>query len=140
MAYVARLSQPEHGMEEYLNVGAKVGGDPDCPNNPSDVEAVQRLIALILRGTSGVKLGVPSPSRQFDAVTGYHIFNIQHFVKKKRPGTIVDGCVSPARGVSYGGGVYCILNSNAMARANDKDAWQSILERFRPTQPGQRAS
>src|ERR1044071_4400004 len=124
MAHIVKLNPPQAGMEEYLNVNEKVGGDPDCANNPSDVQAVQRLIALILRGTQGVKLGVPSPTGTFDAATGYHIFFVQHFSQKRRPGTIVDGCVSPARGISYGGGTYSILNLNALARANDKTAWE----------------
>lgn len=131
MARIDKLSQPQHGMEQYLNVSSKVGGDPDCENNRSDVQAVQSLLALILRGTKGVDLGVPSPTGKFDAVTGYHIFNIQNFVKKQRPGTIVDGCVSPAHGVSYGGGTFCILHINAMARRNDPAAWEKILERYR---------
>jgi hypothetical protein len=130
MAYVTKLDPPSDGMDQYLNVATKVGADSDCVNEASDVRAVQSLIALILRGTKGVKLGVPAPSGEFDAVTGFHIFNIQNFVKKKRPGTIVDGCVSPARGISYGGGVYSILHLNGMARANDKAAWETILKRF----------
>ena len=35
----------------------KVGGDPDCVNNQSDLLAVQLLLALILRDTPGAKLG-----------------------------------------------------------------------------------
>jgi hypothetical protein len=135
MAHISKLSPPQAGMEEYLNVGGKVGGDPDCTNNPSDVQAVQRLIALILRDTQGTKLGVPAPSGKFDAITGYHIFFVQHFAQKRRPGAIVDGCVSPARGISYGGGTYSILNLNGMARANDPAAWESILQRFRLMKP-----
>ena len=130
MAYVTKLSEPDNGMSEYLNVTGKVGADPDCPNEASDVRAVQCLLALILRGTKGVKLGVPFPSGQFDAVTGFHIFNIQNFLKKSRSGTIVDGCISPARGLSYGKAVYSILHLNGMARANDKNAWEKILQKF----------
>lgn len=132
MAYVERLKAPQNGMEEFLNVGAKVGVDPDCPNRQADVRAIQQLLSIIINGTPGVKLGVPAPTGEFDAITGFHIFNIQNFVKKKKPGTVVDGCVSPARGISYGGGIYSILNLNAMAHHKDKAQWARILEPYRP--------
>jgi hypothetical protein len=119
-------------MAEFLNVGARVGSDPDCPNSPNDVQAVQRLIALILRGTPGTKLGVPIPDGRFDAITGYHIFNIQNFVKKSKSGTTVDGVISPAPRVSYGGGIYSILYLNAIAHKKDPANWAKILDRFRP--------
>lgn len=136
MAHVAKLPQPEGGMNEFLAVSGKVGGDRDCPNKYSDVQAVQRLLALIVRGTSGEDLGVPPATGRFDALTGFHIFNIQNWVRKSRQGTIVDGCVSPARGVSYGGGgIYSILHLNAMARANNRALWEKLLDDFRLHNP-----
>ena len=131
MAYVEKLSRPEGGLTEFINVEGKVGGDDDCPNYRTDVQAVQSLIALILRGTPSWKLGAPWPSGIFDAITGYHVFNVQNYLKRKRPGTIVDGCVSPERGISYGGGTWCILNLNLWARDKDQAAWERIAARYR---------
>ena len=135
MAYVAQLLAPDVDLTEFVNLDGKVGGDSDCPNHRSDVQAVQSLIALVLRGTPGWKLGAPWPSGQFDAITGYHVFNIQNFLKRSRPGTVVDGCVSPAHGISYGGGTWCILNLNLWARNKDHAAWQKILGRYRASAP-----
>ena len=129
------MGKPENGMQEYLNVSSKIGGESDCSNQLSDVEAVQRLLDVILRGSGGEKLGVPPPNGRFDALTGYHIFFVQNFVRKSRPGTIVDGCISPARGLHYGREVFTIVNLNAMAHRRDKAGWERVLDRFRLMNP-----
>lgn len=135
MAHLASLTHPESGLSEFVNVDAKVGRGK--PNHPADVEAVQRLIAIIVSASSIGELGVPSPTGRFDAVTGFYIYDIQANARHHARHTVVDGVVTPApRGqITYGGvGVYCILHMNAIAKETNPTAFASLLSRYqRPT-------
>lgn len=135
MAHIARLTHPESGLSEFINVDAKVGRAK--PNHPADVEAVQRLIAIIVGASNVGELGIPSPTGRFDAVTGYYIYDIQANARHYARNTIVDGVVTPVpRGQStYGGiGVYCILHMNAIAKDTNPAAFADLLSRYqRPT-------
>lgn len=137
MAHIDVLHPAVDGIDRYLNVDHKVGPNPDCPNDPSDVEAVQRLLALAARGTSAARIsGVPSPTGNFDALTGFFIYHLQTRIHGRRGhgGTVIDGCVSPAHGASYGGGVYSILHLNAIAQTQSRTEWEAILARFSGSQ------
>jgi hypothetical protein len=133
MASVLRLQQPVMGMDRILNVSQRVG-PLNCPNDPQDVEAVQRLLALCVHGTAA-RLGfaLPQPTGRFDPVTGFCIFYIQWYSHKDNPGTIVDGVVSPATGAFYGPGPFVLTNINVLARRADQAAWDNLLSRYPPS-------
>lgn len=136
MAHIARLTPPRDGISEYLNVDAKVGGDANCPNLRDDVEAVQRLLSIVLTGRQDLRFPPPVPTGSFDINTGYYIYHLQHRVAVRDRGTIVDGCMSPATGLSYGGGVYSILHLNGMAQEANRAAWAAVLDRYRTSGAG----
>jgi hypothetical protein len=48
---------------------------------------------------------------------------------------VVDGCISPAYVMTYGTGVFSILQINAMVRKRNPQAWSKILNRFRTAVP-----
>ena len=136
MAHIARLTPPRDGISEYLNVDAKVGSDANCPNRRDDVEAVQRFLSIVLTGRQDLRFAPPVPTGAFDVNTAYYIYHLQHRVAVRDRGTIVDGCISPARGLSYGGGVYSILHLNAMAQEANRAAWAAVLDRYRASGAG----
>ncbi len=139
MAYVMQLKQQDvPGMDRILNVSKKVGPRSDCINAVGDVEAVQRLVAAGCRKYAGNHgFGLPLPTGTLDALTGFYIFESQYKRKSTgAPGTVVDGCVSPAHGVAYGGGVWTIVQLNAYAFSYDRAAWEAILSRFAGNAPG----
>ncbi len=131
MAYVLTLSQPIEGLDRILNVSQRVGPQSDCPNNPDDVELVQRLINLGARNFAArCHFGLPQPTGRFDPLTGFYIFYYQWFSHSTDRVTQIDGAVSPARGVFYGLGVYAIINLNMTARNVDRTGWESLLRRY----------
>jgi hypothetical protein len=119
-------------MTRILNVDRRVGPKTDCPNDPGDVEAVQRLIA-IAAGDFAAQRGypVPPPNGRFDPATGFFIYHLQAKVSAGGSNnSIVDGVVSPARGVIYGGGVWTIVHFNGIAFAQSRAAWEELLRRY----------
>jgi hypothetical protein len=134
MASVLRLQRPLLGMDRMLNVSQRVG-PLNCPSDPGDVEAVQRLLNLCARNTAA-RLGfaLPQPTGQFDPVTAFFIFYIQWYSHKDNPGTVIDGVVSPATGAFYGPGPFVITNMNILARRTDQAAWDNLLSRY-PVSP-----
>jgi len=134
MAYIMPLPSEEIGR--ILNVEQKVGPRAACPNLPSDVEAVQRLIAIAAQSWASTHgFGLPYPTGNFDPLTGFYIYDFQHSQTSRKPGTVVDGCVSPAHGVSYGGGIWTIVGLNYIAREHDPNAWEEALSHFEENQP-----
>lgn len=129
MPNILTLNPPYQGMSQILNVTQKVGPDPDCANLRMDVEAVQALLFLAVRTYPGVHgFGIPHTTGRFDALTGFYIFHIQCKENRQAAGTVIDGCVSPARGGNYGGGVYTIIRLNFLARSASQDAWEGLVK------------
>jgi hypothetical protein len=117
------------GMTHLWNVSQRVGGRVDCPNLPTDVELVKVLLSKALTNPkfSSAKSKVPSPplivNNQFDSVAGYWIFRIQDH--SGHP--IIDGVVSPARGISYSptdAWVIGIINFDVFQV--DKEFWRNL--------------
>jgi len=128
MAYIMPLKFGE--VDRILNVEQKVG-PRDCPNLPGDVEAVQRLLAIAARAfASSHGFGLPYPTGNFDALTGFYIYDYQCHQRSKKPETVIDGCVSPAHGASYGGGFWTIVGLNELACEHDRNAWEEALSHF----------
>lgn len=131
MPTIERLNPPLSGMDRFINVSQKVGDGRDCSNNSGDVEVVQRLIAL-----GGAEFankhgfGLPQPTGRFDPITAYYIFHMQAYQHNFRNSAVIDGCVSPALGMDYGGGIYVIVGLNFVARRQNQWGWEQLMNRF----------
>ncbi len=131
MPSVVPLNPPQPGLDRILNVSQKVGPDADCPNQPDDVEAVQRLIGIAASEFAGKHgFGVPQPTGKFDPLTGFYIYHMQTTHNRHHPGATIDGCITPARGVSYGGGVFTIVHFNNIAKSKNKAAWEALIRKY----------
>jgi hypothetical protein len=132
MASILTLRPPLSGMARALNVDQRVGPRTDCPNDPADVEAVQRLVAVVARGYAATRgYPLPQPNGQFDPLTGFYIYNLQAQVSGRgQTGSIVDGVLSPARGAVYGAGVWTIIHLNAIAYTQSRMEWEELLRRY----------
>lgn len=137
MAYIMNLNPPVQGMNRMLNVAQKVGPHADCVNLPGDVEAVQRLMAIVAQSYAGTHhFGLPQPTGRLDPLLGFYIYELQYRRKMDTaPTTVVDGCISPARGIVYGGGVWAIAELNFAAMSQDRAAWEAVLARFANNAP-----
>jgi hypothetical protein len=103
MPRILVFNPPFSGLSSIVNVLKRVG--PEEVNDPSDVKVVQALIRMHT-SAFGKRVGVPQVTGNFDAATGFHIYDAQYFLKSKggHNGVIVDGIVSPAQGSAYSGG------------------------------------
>lgn len=134
MPSVVPLNPPDPGLDRILNVSQKVGPDPDCVNEPGDVEAVQRLIAIAASDFAGAHgFGLPQPTGRFDPLTGFYILRMQVTHLRHHPGATIDGCISPARGASYGGGIFTIVHFNSIAKTKNKAAWEALISKYSTT-------
>jgi hypothetical protein len=119
-------------MDRILNVAQRVGPLSDCPNNTSDVQAVQRLLGLLptIKGLAAV-----SATGSFDVTTGFYIYFGQVEERKRRPGTMVDGVISPSDNTgNYGGAYWMIMKLNFWARGANRAAWERLLSLY-PSAP-----
>ena len=136
MAFRMDLTPPFFGLNRILNVSSKVGPTADCSNNSNDVELVQRLLALMIPGTpslAALGFGLPAPTGRFDALTGFYIFQTQASVRNLPfgRGEIVDGCVSRARGASYGQqGFWTIVVLNLNAKEKNPAGFELLMNTF----------
>ncbi|MCI0639306.1 MAG: peptidoglycan-binding protein [Gemmataceae bacterium] len=116
----------------FFNVDAHVG--PNCQNKMDDVMLVQYLMRKLAE--AGIPADNPavrttmsdvSPTGQFDATTGEGIRAFQEYMRGKFGG-VVDGRVSPAKGPSYGNGVYTIYNLNCWMRGAFANVWPRLQD------------
>lgn len=112
-----------------VNVENAVG--PSEANSIKDVKVVQRLTQLGAPGfgSTAAKVGIPRPTGNFDAVTGfwiYHFQKIQHASGAKA--VIIDGLVSPARAADYAFHAhFTIVQMNVIAQANNPSEYEAFL-------------
>jgi hypothetical protein len=97
------LTRPQEGLSFIYNVSSKVGPLQSDPNQPDDVMLVQYLLKKVLQGqqmpaTPGVAF--PTATGRFDTATGFWIYRVQSSFRNF--GNVIDGVVSPARGLFYG--------------------------------------
>jgi hypothetical protein len=117
------------GLTHLWNVSQQVGGRRACPNLSTDVELVKVLVTQALKSSTVkpafAKVSLPPlvVNSQFDAVVGYWIFRLQDH--DGHP--IIDGIVSPARGVTYAPGTPWVIGLiNARAFDADEDFWRNL--------------
>jgi hypothetical protein len=103
MPRILTLNPPFQGLSSIVNVLNRVG--PQELNDPSDVKVVQTLIRMHTSAFSK-KIGVPQVTGNYDAATGFYIYDTQYFLKTKagHHSAVVDGIVSPATGAAYSAG------------------------------------
>jgi len=91
-------------LKFIFNVSKHVGPFDAQPNDKDDVQLVQFLLREGIKA-SGVKvkpgIDVPRPTGQFDAQTGFWIYRIQDGMHDSSKSVVIDGIVSPAKGVFY---------------------------------------
>lgn len=113
MACKLKINPPNQGMSFLYNVTTHVGDARTCPNLPDDVQLVQFLIRELVPkfdATGGRKIQeLPRLTGQFDALTGFWIYNMQ---SSNEDIVTVDGIVSPAKGMMYGGKAWLIAGLN----------------------------
>ncbi|MCW5965088.1 MAG: hypothetical protein KIT83_13700 [Bryobacterales bacterium] len=109
MAFKMNFRSTQHGLSYIYNVSRHVGADVDrCPNLHDDVALVQFLFKEVMPKIAPVnsQWGLPKVTGQFDAVTGFWIYQSQRAAQTR------DGVVSPAKGVSYGVDAWLIAKLN----------------------------
>ena len=134
MTQVMVLQPPALDLDRILNVSHPVGPRtaPRVVNERSDVEAVQRLIAIAGRPASGRDgFTLPAPTGTFDVVTGYWVLRAQMDQLRHSPSEVVDGVVSPARDgrSGYGAGTFwTIVLLNYWAKGQSAAEWAALLQ------------
>ena len=134
MAHLLAPQKSKPTLPVFFNVDGVVGKAP-AANNREDVLLVQFAIATMaskpLPGASDafyqaakmVKVTGTIDNETINAITA-----MQLEVKRKDPGTIVDGRVSPSHGTyGYGGGGGCsIVTLNESVQHRNVDVWPRI--------------
>jgi hypothetical protein len=131
MANILNTNDP--ALPSIVNVSQRVGSpNENCPNQQNDVDAVEKLILLALKGSSLDNMQI-SNNGIFDPVTGYCIFRTQlKFKKTKYPNLTVDGIVSPAKSIGYGPGtIFTIVALNRQAKDVDPSGYEQFRNTFR---------
>jgi hypothetical protein len=75
---------------------------------------------------------VPQATGNYDAVTGFYIYDTQYFLKTKagHHGVIVDGIVSPAQGGSYSAGApWTIVLLNLQAQRDNPAEYAALVSK-----------
>lgn len=116
MAYKLNFAYPIEGMPFIWNVSQHVGCKVNNPNQATDVELVQFFLKEHIKsGVLGAKAsrGAFEPKFAVDgkytAAVGFWIFCSQLGGSES---AVVDGIVSPAKGGTYGSGVWAIAKMN----------------------------
>jgi hypothetical protein len=127
---IVKLSVPFNGLSSFVNVIHAVG--PEQVNAPDDVKVVQRLLQMMGKGSQiAPRFGLPAVTGHFDAITGFWIYRTQSFLKKQHSNQIVDGIISPARGICYAPGVeYTIVEWNWLASTRDSDNYATFVQEY----------
>ena len=129
MSRVLVLNPPYHGLSSIVNVLNRVG--PTEPNNPDDVKVVQTLLRM-LKSNFSKKVGVPQVTGNYDASTGFWIYDQQYFYKSKagHHNVVVDGVISPARGAAYSAGAeWTIVLFNYQAKRDSPAEYAAFLSK-----------
>jgi hypothetical protein len=117
----------------FLNVDGVVGAAP-AQNKLEDVLLVQFYLKFLADHSDQVSSEVIAALRAVqvtghcDAATIKAIRVTQERFKRRAPGTVVDGRVSPAGDYGYGGGVgvWTIVQFNNIVQENTKEVWPRI--------------
>ncbi len=130
MAHLMAPQPSSPGLPVFFNVDGVVGAAP-AQNLREDVLLVQFFFSVIAKtvGDPVAKavLGAVKVTGIIDPATIAAINDIQTRHKKKNPGAIVDGRMSPAKGgYSYGSGHWAITRLNDNVQNDAQDHWPRI--------------
>ncbi len=116
-------------LPHIWNVSQRVGPGADEPNQPTDVELMNTLVAMALRHPQITRFGIkgnsitPNQTGVFDPILGFWLFRFQQI--GRHPAT--DGVASPARGTFFAPGQpWVIVTINEFARDADQDLWTTL--------------
>jgi len=129
MSRTLTLNPPFQGLSTIVNVLKRVG--PTEINDPSDVKVVQALIRMHTSAFAK-KVGVPQVTGNFDAGTGFYIYDTQYFLKTKagHQSVVVDGVISPAMGASYSAGApWTIVLLNYQAQKSNPAEYAAFVSK-----------
>jgi hypothetical protein len=121
-----RLETTDQQLPLIYNVSSPVG--PGQTNAPDDVFLVQFLMAQTIPGSTVLRVQAPLPpvNGTFDLVTGFWIYEIE-FARAARKIGLIDGIVSPARGINYAPGqVWLIASLNLKFKQMFPDAFDNL--------------
>ncbi|MCR9293270.1 MAG: hypothetical protein NXI32_11160 [bacterium] len=132
--HVLVTNPPDFHVPLLFNVDAVVG--LHGANATEDVALVQFMIRKAGERVPAAKGNVDRTSRYLavpltgvcDAATIDGIRAVQEDMREKSPGTIVDGRVSPARGVNYGSGIWTITLLNGFCRRFCPEFWPRLFD------------
>lgn len=123
---------PREYVHLVFNVDGKVG--QNCENHVEDVILVQYLLHKSVEKRMAADwerkarvLKVPMDGF-CDEATVDGIKAVQENMRERNPGTVVDGIVSPARGVAYGEGVWIIVSLNSTVREDFPETWPRLQD------------
>lgn len=133
MAYLMAPQPPKSTLPVFYNVDGTVGAPP-ASNKPEDVMLVQFAFSIIGKqpdqNTDPALTAAAKTIRvtgSIDTTTVNAIRVHQQCTKKNRPGQVVDGRVSSAKGgYSFGGGIWTICYLNNSLQNRYYDIWPRI--------------
>jgi hypothetical protein len=138
MAYKLVLPGSPDGLPFIWNISQHVGCY-QCPNLPTDVELVQFMLKGLVdagqlghEGVTGLRTPPLATGGSFNAVLGFWIFYLQTGGKSS---ATVDGIMSPAKGTSYGGGVWAITKLNHVYKECFPAQWANLSADVRLSPP-----
>ncbi len=118
----------------FFNVDSSVGHNAQN-SSPADIMLVQFMIRKSAeRDTAGIRpdrkqrMMRVTPDGRCGPITIDGIRAVQEVMKEKHPGTTVDGRVSKARGLEYGGGFWTIVSLSAAVRRRFPESWPRIQD------------
>ena len=126
MVHVEAPRPPDPNIPVFFNVDSAVGRM--APNSLEDVLLVQFLLKSLAthmttekgRKIQPILAATPQSGRCDDAT----IKSIEAF--QRAMGSIVDGRISPARGYTYGSGIFSIVNLNSTVRNDYPKVWPRL--------------
>jgi hypothetical protein len=136
MAHLLRFRKPinlgDVTMDYIFNVSNRVG--PNQPNQRDDVLLVQFLLREYMTRpelTGSPLFPLPTVSGDFDIPTALWIYYQQLLGKKQNPTAILDGIVSPARGIFYNtktGDSWYIANLNYSLKSSNSRRFDAMRD------------
>jgi hypothetical protein len=118
----------------FFNVDTSVGQN-GSNSNKEDILLVQFLIHKTAEAP-GAQLSQERRDRMLKVKTSGKVDDatidgikaVQETMNESRPGTIIDGKVSPARGYQYGAGFWTIVSMNSSLRRHFPNKWPRLQD------------
>jgi hypothetical protein len=131
MVHILAPKPADPTLPTFFNVDGVVGAPP-AQNKPEDVVFIQFIFRFAADHPGRVApellpvLNAVQVTGSIDAATINAIRATQERFHRNRPGTIVDGRVSPAHGYSYGSDLFTIVHYNNILQEETKADWPRL--------------